>query len=88
MAEDLEPQGVPVGAIGECVALNALLKEIEDKKAETISTLARDNVELTWELQDLKFQQNVARQVLTSPTAVLLSPPRPQGPQGECFFLF
>jgi chromosome segregation ATPase len=56
MAEDLEPQGVPVGAIGECIALNALLKEIEDKKAETISTLARDNVELTWELQDLKFQ--------------------------------
>jgi hypothetical protein len=53
--EDLEPE-----AIGECIALSetqrALLKDIEDKKAETISTLARDNVELTWELQDLKFQ--------------------------------
>jgi hypothetical protein len=45
-----------VGAIGECTAFSALLKEIEDKKAETICTLPRHNMEFTWELQDLKFQ--------------------------------
>jgi hypothetical protein len=82
MAEELEPQGVPVGAIGECIALNALLKEIEDKKVETISTLARDNMELTWELQDLKFQLEDQCKMWygkfwQSPTAVVLSPPQP-----------
>jgi hypothetical protein len=59
MVEDLEPkEGVQqlsrkMGAIGKCIALNAVLKEIEDKKAETICKLARDKMELTWDLQDL-----------------------------------
>jgi hypothetical protein len=62
MAEDLEPQeGVQhlyrnMGAIGECTALSAVLKEIEDKNADTICKLARDKLELTWDLQELKFQ--------------------------------
>jgi hypothetical protein len=91
MAEDLEPQGVPVGAIGECTALSALLKEIEDKKAETICMLPRQNGELTWELQDLKFQLDDQCKMWQgkfwqSPTAVLLGPPqRPMAPRGNVF---
>jgi hypothetical protein len=68
MAEDREPEGGlhlytqlsrRMGAIEECIALyesqRAVLKEIEDEKVETISRLARDKMEIMWDLQDLKL---------------------------------
>jgi hypothetical protein len=59
-----------MGASGECIAFNetqrAALKGIQDKKAETISRLAKDKMKIIRDLQDLQLQlQNQwgARQV-------------------------
>jgi hypothetical protein len=68
MAEDREPEGGlhlytqlsrRMGAIEECIVLHesqrAVLKETEEEKVETISRLARDKMEVMWDLQDLKL---------------------------------
>jgi hypothetical protein len=77
-----------MGAIGECIALNEtqreVLKEIQDKKAETISRLARVKMEIMWDLQVLKLHLEARAEsgkasFWQPPTAVLLRPP--QGPK-------
>jgi hypothetical protein len=63
IAEDQEPErglhlytqvSRKMGAIEECIALcetqRTVLKEIKDKKVKTINTLARDLMEIMWNL--------------------------------------
>jgi hypothetical protein len=67
--------------------------EIEEEKVETISKLARDNMEITWDVRDLKVQlkdqhKRWQGKFWQSLTAVLLS--LPQGPRAprKTFFSF
>jgi hypothetical protein len=68
--------------------------EIEEEKVETISKLARDNMEITWDVRDLKVQlkdqhKRWQGKFWQSLTAVLLSLPQgPRAPRENIFFFF
>jgi hypothetical protein len=99
MSEDMKHEGLQclyiqlsskMGATAEFIAIyethRAMLMELQDEKAETISWLAQDKEDIMWELQELEIKLEDKRKkkgkLLSAAQSHAVSPPQaPRAPK-------